>query len=307
MESAFTYESCNCCPRACHVNRYQTKGYCQSPAELVAARAALHPWEEPCISGLHGSGTVFFSGCTLRCCFCQNYKISREGFGKAITPNRLAEIFLSLQEQGAHNINLVTASQYLPSVLEALKQAQPDLQIPVVYNCGGYETEAAIEALSPYVSVWLPDLKYYSSELSARYSGAADYFKAASAAIQHMIQLAGPPVFEEFTENGQTCQLLKRGVIIRHMVLPGQKEDSIRLLQWIHDTLPKKEYLVSLLSQYTPFYKSADYPELNRRITSYEYGKVVDAALELGLCDGFMQEKSSAKEEYTPPFELEGI
>lgn len=307
METRFTYEACNFCPRNCGINRHQHKGYCQSPDTITAARAALHHWEEPCISGLHGSGTVFFSGCTLRCCFCQNYKISSQGFGKPITPAHLAQIFLALQAQGAHNINLVTATQYLPSILEALKQAKEKLQIPVVYNCSGYETEAALDALSPYVSIWLPDLKYYSSELSARYSGAADYFNAASAAIQHMISLAGKPVFEAFSEQGKSCQLMKRGVIIRHMVLPGQKKDSIRLLHWIKDTLPKGEYLLSLLSQYTPTYKSTDYPEINRRITSYEYRKVVDTALELELCDGFMQKKNSAKEEYTPSFKLEGI
>lgn len=307
MEPRFTYETCNFCPRNCRINRHQHRGYCQSPDTVIAARAALHHWEEPCISGLHGSGTVFFSGCTLRCCFCQNYKISSQGFGKAITPAYLAQIFLSLQAEGAHNINLVTATQYLPSILEALKQVKSKLQIPIVYNSSGYETAAALDALSPYVSVWLPDLKYYSSELSSRYSGAADYFEAASAAIQKMITLTGKPVFEDFSEQDQHCQLLTRGVIIRHMVLPGQKEDSIRLLHWIKDTLPKGTYLLSLLSQYTPSYKSVDYPEINRRITSYEYRKVVDTALELGLCDGFMQEKSSAKEEYTPSFELEGI
>lgn len=307
MQANFTYESCNFCPRNCRADRRKAPGYCQSPAGLIAARAALHPWEEPCISGLHGSGTVFFSGCTLRCCFCQNYKISSEGFGKAITSRRLSEIFLELQAQGAHNINLVTATQYLPSVLEALKLARPELTIPAVYNCGGYETIETVEALSEYVDIWLPDLKYYSSVLSARYSGAGDYFEKASAAIRKMIELAGPPVFEEFSEDGRTCRLMKKGVIIRHMVLPKQKEDSIRLLHWIHNQLPQGHFLLSLLSQYTPFYRSSQYPELNRRITSYEYQKVVDTAISLGLTDGFMQEKSSAKEEYTPPFELEGI
>ncbi len=303
----FTYENCHFCPRNCGVNRHTARGYCHSPAEPVAARAALHPWEEPCISGIHGSGTVFFSGCTLRCCFCQNYKISSEGFGVPVTAKRLADIFLKLQEQGAHNINLVTATQYLPSILEALELAKPQLSIPVVYNCGVYENPETLEALSSHVDIWLPDLKYYSSDLSARYSGAEDYFDRASAAIQTMITLTGPPVFEDFSEKGQSCRLMKRGVILRHMVLPGQKEDSIRLLHWIHDTLPKGHYLLSLLSQYTPFYQSSKYPEINRRITTYEYQRVVDTALELGLCDGFMQEKSSAKEEYTPPFELEGI
>lgn len=307
MNPSFRYESCNFCPRNCKTDRTHTPGYCKSPAYPTAARAALHLWEEPCISGINGSGTVFFSGCTLRCCFCQNSKISSGGFGTPVTAVRLSEIFLELQTQGAHNINLVTATQYLPSVLEALALAKPKLSIPVVYNCGGYETEETIEALAEYVDIWLPDLKYYSSELSARYSGAADYFKVASAAVKKMVELTGEPVFEETAINGQTCRLMKKGVILRHLVLPGQKEDSIRLLRWIRDTLPKGQFLISLMSQYTPYHKNSQYPELNRRITTYEYQKVVDAAWELELTDGYIQEKSSAKEEYTPPFELEGI
>ena len=244
---------------------------------------------------------------TLRCCFCQNYQISSEGFGKDISETRLEEIFLELQAQGAHNINLVTPTQYLPSLLPVLKRVKPQLSIPIVYNCGGYETLEAVDALAPYIDIWLPDLKYYSSELSARYSAAPDYFPVASAAVKRMIAHTGPLVLEDFSENGQTCQLMKRGVILRHMVLPKHKDDSIRLLHWIHDNLPEGHFLVSLMSQYTPFYQSSKYPEINRRITSYEYQKVVDAAIELGLTHGFMQEKSSAKEEYTPPFELQGI
>ena len=304
---SLSYENCRLCPRSCGVNRRLRKGYCQSPAQAVAARAALHVWEEPCISGLHGSGTVFFSGCTLRCCFCQNYRISSEGFGKAVTAGRLAEIFLELQAQGAHNINLVTATQYLPTVLQALQDARPRLTIPVVYNCGGYETIDAVNALAPYVDIWLPDLKYYSGELSARYSGAPDYFQIAAPAIRQMIRTAGRPRFSSFEENGRSVRLMERGVIIRHMVLPGQKEDSIRLLSWMKDSLPAGSFLISLLSQYTPFYHSSDYPEINRRITTYEYEKVVDAALSLGLTEGFMQKKSSAREEYTPSFALQGI
>ena len=219
----------------------------------------------------------------------------------------LEKIFLELQAQGAHNINLVTPTQYLPSLLPVLKRVKPQLSIPIVYNCGGYETLEAVDALAPYIDIWLPDLKYYSSELSARYSAAPDYFPFASAAVKRMIEHTGPLVLEDFSENGQTCQLMKRGVILRHMVLPKHKDDSIRLLHWIHDNLPEGHFLVSLMSQYTPFYQSSKYPEINRRITSYEYQKVVDAAIELGLTQGFMQEKSSAKEEYTPPFELQGI
>ncbi|MDD6195330.1 MAG: radical SAM protein [[Clostridium] aminophilum] len=300
MNSDLSYRQCRLCPRNCGVDRLKNRGYCQSPAYAVAARAALHPWEEPCISGDRGSGTVFFTGCTLRCCFCQNYKISQEGFGKPISSGRLSEIFLELQEQGAHNINLVTAAMYAPTVLEALEAVRGKLTIPVVYNSGGYEKPEVIRKLESYVSVWLPDLKYYSPELAQKYSGAEDYFDRASEAIRTMIEAAGPPVFDE---NG----LLIRGVIIRHMVLPSHRDDSIRLLKWISDHLPKGGYLISIMSQYTPFYHSADYKEISRRLTSFEYNRVIDAAIELGLTEGFMQEKSSAKEEYTPPFELEGI
>lgn len=317
------YLSCSLCPRGCHINRHEIQtggpaGFCRCGDTIKAARAALHHWEEPCISGVRGSGTVFFTGCTLRCCFCQNYDISQEGFGKEITAEQLGGIFLRLQEAGAHNINLVTATQYLPSVIRALDLVKHKLHIPVVYNCGGYERTSTVKMLKDYVDIWLPDLKYYDSELSKRYSSAPDYFETASAAIRQMIIQTGPMQFTEFCDSdsssddfapasSRTCRLMKKGVIIRHMVLPGAKADSIRLLHWIKDNLPEDHYLLSMMSQYTPFYKSSDYPEINRRITSYEYYKVVDAAIELGLVNGFMQEKSSAKEEYTPPFNLEGI
>lgn len=309
QKTSFSYHACHCCPRSCGADRTLQAGYCKSPAYVTAARAALHHYEEPCISGIHGSGAVFFSGCTLRCCFCQNYKISAGGFGREISVCRLSEIFLELQEQGAHNINLVTAAQYLPSVLEALSAVGNKLHIPVVYNCGGYETSEALDALSPYVDIWLPDLKYFDPAISKRYSQAEDYFSVASKAILKMCRLTGPPVLEKYTEQdtGNSCTLMKKGVILRHMVLPGHKDDSIRLMNWIHDALPEDGFLLSLMSQYTPFYKSNEYPGINRKITTYEYKKVLDTAIRLGLTNGFMQEKSSAKEEYTPPFELEGI
>ncbi len=294
------YRDCTLCPRMCHANRYVRTGICGCGPEIRAARAALHFWEEPCISGQDGSGAVFFSGCTLKCCYCQNYPISRGEVGKAISQERLEEIFLELQDQGARNIDLITATQFLPSILPVLEKVRPKLHIPIVYNCGGYERVETLRMLEGYVDVYLPDLKYFSSDKAKNYSGAPDYFQHASAAVEEMIRQTETPVFDE---NG----MLVRGTLIRHMVLPGQKEDSIRLLGWMAENLPKGGFLLSLLSQYTPFFKAAEHPQINRRLTSYEYGKVLDAALELGLDTGYMQERSSAREEYTPPFDLEGL
>ena len=296
------YESCTLCPRMCKADRRILRGFCQAGDTVKIARAALHPWEEPCISGTNGSGTVFFSGCTLKCIFCQNFDISHENFGKEISVKRLSEIFLELQEKGAHNINLVTGTHYLPSIKDALDQIRGQLNIPVVLNCGGYERIETLREYSDYIDIYLPDLKYYDSKLAEKYSAAGDYFQVASKAIEEMIRLTGGLQW-----NPEHPELLQKGVIIRHMVLPGAKDDSIRLLHWIKDTLPEGKFMVSLMSQYTPFYKSHLYPEINRRITSYEYHKVLDTAIELGLVHGYMQEKSSAKEEYTPPFDLSGV
>ena len=299
---SMNYESCTLCPRMCGADRTKAPGFCGASHQIKAARAALHQWEEPCISGTAGSGTVFFSGCTLKCVFCQNYPLSHENYGKEISVTRLSEIFLELQEKGAHNINLVTATQYLPSIRLALKLARPALHMPVVCNSGGYERTETIREFSDCIDIWLPDLKYYDSGLSEKYSAARNYFPIASEAIKEMVRVSGGLAWDP-----EKPGLLKKGVVIRHMVLPGAKEDSIRLLHWIKNELPPGQFLLSILSQYTPFYKSSQYPEISRRITTYEYQKVVDTALELGLTDGYMQEKSSAKEEYTPPFDLNGI
>ena len=305
------YSKCTLCPRRCGVDRSATTGFCGCGSQLKAARAALHKWEEPCISGPAdgpgGSGAVFFSGCTLRCCYCQNYRISSEHFGRELTDRELARIFLNLQEQGAHNINLVTPTQYLPHITSALDIARPALTIPVVYNCGGYERPETVKALKDYVDIWLPDFKYYDNRLALRYSRAEDYFETASAAIKQMIRQTGGPAYRENSADPAGTPLLSKGVIIRHMVLPGHRDDSIALLKWMKENLPQGRYIISLMSQYTPYVRQKDHPELNRRITTYEYNKVVDAAIHLGLTEGFMQEKSSAKEEYTPPFDLEGL
>lgn len=300
LPELYSHSQCCLCPRMCRADRSTASGYCKAPDGILASRAALHFWEEPCISGTGGSGAIFFSGCTLRCCFCQNYKISRTPRGKSISSERLAEIFLELQDQGAHNINLVTATHYLPWILPALDMVKEKLHIPVVYNCGGYECPETIQALSSYVDIWLPDLKYFSSDLSRRYSQAPDYFARASAAVRQMILQTGTPVFDD-------RGIMQKGVIIRHLVLPGQKEDSLQLIKWMAEELPEKQFYISLLSQYTPYEKNPDFPELNRRITSYEYQKVVEAALEAGLEQGFMQKRTSAKEEYTPSFAYQGL
>ncbi len=297
------YKDCKLCPRGCGIDRTQHIGPCGGGSLPRLARAALHYWEEPCISGegkdAPGSGTVFFSGCTLRCCFCQNYEISAQNLGREVSEERLGEIFLQLQSQGAANLNLVTGTQYIPSILRALEITGDRLRIPVVWNCGGYETVESIEALAGKVQIFMPDLKYYDCALSARLSRAPDYFDRASRAILRMIELAGPPVFDP-------RGLLRSGVILRHLVLPGHREDSLRLLDWIASTLPRDGFLLSLMSQYTP-YRKLPYPELNRRLSSFEYNKVIDHALDLGLTRTYTQQRTAAKEEYTPPFDLTGV
>lgn len=298
---------CTLCPRACGADRAAGQtGLCGAGDTLRAARAALHHWEEPCLSGdpeaPTGSGTVFFSGCALGCCYCQNYGISQEGQGRPLTEARLAEIFLELQAKGARNINLVTATQWLPWVLPALDSARRrGLRLPVVYNTGGYETVGTVQALAGYVDIWLTDFKYDSPALAAELSRAGNYPAVADRALRAMLRQTGAPVYDP---EGY----LRRGVIVRHLVLPGQAADSQAVLRRLAAVRRQEKvpFLLSLMSQFTPFYHAADHG-LGRRITSYEYRKVVDAALALGLTDGYMQEKSSAREEYTPPFDGEGL
>ncbi|MCI5791875.1 MAG: radical SAM protein [Lachnospiraceae bacterium] len=301
------YFGCTLCPRKCSVNRYETEGFCRAGVLPKIARAALHMWEEPILSASGGSGAVFFSNCTLRCVFCQNHDISAEGFGKEISVKELSDVFLRLQDEGAQNIDLITASHYLPSVIEALDIVKHKLNIPVVYNCGGYENVDTVRMLKGYVDIYLPDIKYYSDELAVRFSAAPHYFETAIMAVKEMIAQTGVPIIEK--SSATNVQSMKSGVIIRHMVLPKHRDDSIAMLNAIASVFDPDSFLISLMSQYTPFYKvlsDSSYKDINRRITSYEYDAVVKEALRLSL-NGFMQEKSSAKEEYTPSFKLEGV
>ena len=268
---------------------------------ITAAKAMLHYWEEPCISANGGSGAVFFSGCVLRCVYCQNYSISTEGYGKEITEERLAEIFLELQEQGAENINLVNPTHFVPLISRALAIANGNgLHLPVVYNSGGYDKTEMLKQIGYKINIYLPDVKYFDDELALRLSNAPNYFETAMKAVEEMVRQTGKPVFE----NGR----LIRGTMVRHLVLPGCYKDSIEIVRRLGERFGK-DILFSLMSQYTPFGKvktDPEFAEMNRRITTFEYNKVLDAVIEAGL-EGYMQERSSAKEEYTPCFDLEGI
>ncbi len=295
------YENCTLCPRNCHADRSSGQtGFCKMPSEIYAALASVHMWEEPPISGTNGSGTIFFTGCNLRCVFCQNHDISSENHGKAISVDRLAEIMLEEQAKGVHNINLVTAVHYIPSVAEAIIKAKNNgLRIPVVYNSGGYEKAESLKMLDGLIDIYLPDIKYYSPELSAKYSAAPDYFRHAVSAVREMYRQTGKNAFDE-------KGLLKKGVIIRHLVLPSHKEDSFRVLDAVKENFGTDTY-VSLLRQYTPMYRAKEYKEINRRLMSLEYTRVIDHFFEIGLKNGYMQEKSSATDEYTPIFDLSGL
>ncbi len=269
---------------------------------LTAAKAMLHHWEEPCISGEGGSGAVFFSGCVLRCVYCQNYGISTEGTGREITEERLSEIFLELQEQGAHNINLVNPTHFTPQIRRSLETAKSrGLTVPIVWNTGGYERVETLRTLDGLVDVYLPDVKYFDNALALKLSNAPRYFETATAAVAEMVRQTGKP---QFDDNG----LITRGTIVRHLVIPDCYKDSVEIIRRLGEQFGDK-ILFSLMSQYTPMGKVLSDPDLsryNRRITTFEYRKALDAVNEAGL-DGYMQEKSSAKEEYTPDFNFEGL
>lgn len=285
---------CHLCPRECGVDRSVKKGYCGMGENPRLARAALHFWEEPCISGTQGSGTVFFSGCTLRCAYCQNYSISHQGEGKEISVSRLADIFRMLEDQGAHNINLVTATPFIPAVLSALEMYRP--AIPIVWNSGGYEKAETIKRLEGAVDIYLPDFKHFSPRLAKLCAGAPDYFDHAAAAIAQMRRQTGPALYDE-------KGIMKKGTLIRHLILPGCTMDSCRVLRYIAENIPDTP--VSLMRQYSPV-PWYDIPGLDRKITDQEYDRVLACYQELGLF-GYTQEKESATTAYTPAFDLTGV
>ncbi len=295
---------CTLCPRNCGVDRKNgEKGICGQTTEVKVARAALHFWEEPCISGTAGSGTVFFSGCSLHCVFCQNEPIANGAVGKEITIERLAQIFLELQMQGANNINLVTPGHFVPQIREALLLAKKQgLILPIVYNTGSYESVEALKSLEGLVDIYLPDFKYMSSELSGKYSHAADYAEVAKAAIAEMVRQTGIPVFRE---NGKE-ELMEKGTIVRHLTLPGCMDDSKAILQYLYVTYGNQIY-ISIMNQFTPLENVSAFPELNRRITEEEYDELIDYAIDLGIEQGFIQEGETAEESFIPEFDCEGV
>ena len=289
-------ERCNACPRGCNIDRAKVLGYCGTEAKIKVARIGLHKWEEPCICYGEGSETIFFSGCNLKCVFCQNYEISHGHKGVLIDREKLCEDIFDLQNQGACNINLVTPSHYTEEVTRVLEMVKPKLNIPVVYNSSGYDGVESIKKLDGLVDIYLPDIKYFSSEMSGKYSGAVNYFSVASRAIDEMIKQVG---YTWIDENGK----MEKGVLVRHLVLPGGYRDSIEILKYLADNYQSDKLGISLMCQYFPGYRASEYPELNRKLTTFEYKKVVEKAEELGFEIGFIQERSSATEEYVPSFD----
>lgn len=287
------YASCTLCPRRCGVDRRVHRGVCGESDRMRIARAALHKWEEPAICTGNGSGAIFFSGCPLRCCYCQNHEISQEGLGFEITHAELADKMLSLQKQGACNISLITAAQFVPSVIKALDTVKDRLTIPIVYNSSGYESIETLKMLDGYIDIYLPDIKYFSSLLSQRYSSAPDYFETASLAVDEMIRQVGKPIFD-----GET---LVKGVIVRHLALPSHKDDSIAIMKYIGKKYASNSLILSVMRQYVPMFGSRDFPEINRRLTTYEYDRILDEADKYGFYR-YIQDKSSSDECFTPKF-----
>jgi len=293
--------SCRLCPRNCGVNRLEGQlGFCNSGKDVKIAKVSLHEWEEPCVSGSKGSGTIFFSNCNLRCVFCQNYKISQESVGKSVTIEELSNIFLEQQKRGAHNINLVTPTHYVPQIVEALKiSKQKGLIIPILYNTNGYENIETIKSLNGHVDVFLADLKYYKNVYSEKYSYAKDYFSYASNAIDAMFNQVGSV---EFDSEG----IIQKGLIIRHLMLPGLLFDSKKIIDYIYKKYGDSVF-ISLMNQYTPMYKANMYPEINRKLKPKHYDSMIEYCLGLGICNAFIQASGTASEMFVPDFDLSGF
>lgn len=292
-----SYQNCTLCPRRCGADRTNGQlGFCRHPDKIYAARAAAHYWEEPVISGSFGSGAVFFSGCTLKCLFCQNGVISQENRGKEISTAHLREIFLKLIDDGVQNINLVTPTHFLPSILPALT---PKLPVPVVYNCGGYERVETLRELEGLVDIYLPDMKYSDPKLAGILSAAPDYVEIAEAAIAEMYRQVGSAVIED--------EIMQRGMIVRHLMLPGELDNTLGVLDWFSEAFPKGDVLFSLMSQYVPMGKAKTMPPYDRRITEDEYDAALSYLELLGIENGFTQDFSAATEEYIPDFSFEGL
>ncbi len=291
-------KSCTACPRKCKIVRSRRAGFCGVTNKIKVARVGFHQWEEPCISYGKGSGTIFFSGCNLRCVFCQNHTISQGGKGKEITKDMLVREILALQERGAVNINFVTPSHFTEAISSVLMKIKPELKIPVIYNSSGYDRVESLKKLDGLIDCYLPDLKYVSSEMSRNYSGAEDYFEVATQAIHEMMRQCG---YYREDKNGH----MFAGVLVRHMVLPGGYRDSISVLNWMAEHFEVSKMAISLMSQYFPTHRVDEFPELNRRVTSFEYKKVVEYAQNLGFVHGFIQKRESATKDYVPEFDYE--
>lgn len=285
---------CTLCPRKCNIDRKISRGVCGAPDEIIISKVMLHKWEEPCISGKNGSGAIFFSGCPLKCVYCQNKKISHSCVGNSISTEELADIMLDLQSKGAHNINLVTPTHYVDKIADALSSIKDELRIPVVYNTSGYESVDSLSKIADHVSVFLTDIKYFSSEASHKYSRASDYYQVAKEAFGAMLKIAGAP---KYNADG----MMTRGVILRHLVLPSLRRDSIAIFEDIAKDFDTSSFVLSLMSQYTPDFCDDSFPELKRRLTTFEYNSVLSRVCELGY-SGYMQDFSSSTASYTPDF-----
>lgn len=294
------YNSCELCPRKCHINRNTTKGICSNTSTLKVARSALHYFEEPSISGTNGSGTIFFSGCNLKCCYCQNKEISNDNFGINISVERLSELMLELQAKNANNINLVTPTHFVPSIIEAIKIARANgLSIPIVYNTSGYESINTIKLLAGYVDIYLTDFKYFDNKLGEDLSKVKNYFEVASLALSEMYKQVG---INKFNDNG----MMTKGIIVRCLVLPTKGNDTKKIINYLYKKYQDNIYL-SIMNQYTPVTKSTTFPFLNNKVSDSEYDNIINYALDLGVINAYIQEGETSDESFIPPFDLEGL